>query len=142
MRVVLDTNVLMSAVLSPAGKSAQILRLVKNYQVDLVFSPATAAECLGVLHYPKIRKLLKKRSISIAGIEKFLRNLIAGSVVVMGELKVNVVKSDPSDNKFIECALAGQADFIVSGDAHLLKLKKFRKIPILNPKDFLDMVIS
>ena len=53
---------------------------------------------------------------------------------------IKVIKDDPKDDMVLECAVEGKADFIVSGDPHLLKLKEFRSIKIVTPKQFLDLL--
>lgn len=59
-------------------------------------------------------------------------------VVLPDAVELDVVKDDPDDNKVLACALAAHADYIVSGDGHLLKLGVFKNIPIVTAKDFLD----
>lgn len=54
-------------------------------------------------------------------------------------LNLNIVKADPKDNKIIECAVVGKADYVVSGDKHLLDIKEYDKIKIISPKEFLEI---
>ncbi len=61
-------------------------------------------------------------------------------MLVEPEEEVNIVKDDVSDNKFVEAAVIGKADYIITQDNHLLKIKEFKGIKILTPKDFLDIV--
>ncbi len=58
-------------------------------------------------------------------------------VIVIPKESINIIKEDPDDNKFIEAAIAGKADLIVSQDRHLLKLKNYGKIKIITPEEFL-----
>lgn len=60
--------------------------------------------------------------------------------IVENKEKINIVKEDVEDNKIIECAVSANAEFIVTGDSHLLKLKEYNQIRIVNPKDFLDTI--
>ena len=53
-------------------------------------------------------------------------------------IKIEIIKDDPDDNKFIECAVTNKADYIISGDNHLLNLREYRNIKILSPKEFLN----
>ncbi len=70
---------------------------------------------------------------------RFVEILDQRSVHVTIRKKIAIITADPSDNKFLECAIAGKADCIVSGDKkHVLPLKHYQKIPILSPKEFLD----
>lgn len=139
MRVVLDTNILISALLSARGLPAEILRLERQGGFDLVFSPDTVSELWRVLNYPKIQKRLGKLGIPAELVERYLKNLIRSSVVTPGKLKMDIIKDDPSDNIFLACALEGKADFIVSGDSHLKELEVFRGIPILGSAEFIKM---
>lgn len=140
MRVVLDTNILISALLSARGFPAEIVRLERRGKFDLVFSPDTVSELWRVLNYPKIQKRLGKLGIPVELVERYLKNLIKSSVVTPGKLKIDIIEDDPSDNIFLACAIEGQADFIVSGDSHLRALKAFRGIPILGSVEFIKMV--
>ena len=140
IRVVLDTNVLVSAILAPEGPPAQILSLVKNGAVELVFSPPTMAEVLQVLQRPKLIDLMRKHDVDPEEAENFIQALAGISLIVPGELKVENISDDPNDNMFLACALEGEAQFIVSGDRHLTDLKNFQGIPIGSPAEFLRSI--
>ena len=71
-------------------------------------------------------------------IEPLLHFLAIHSEIVLPPSLSPVIRDDPSDDKFLECALAGEAAFIVSGDKHLLRLSVFEGIEILSPRDFLQ----
>ena len=60
--------------------------------------------------------------------------------IVRASIKLDIVKEDPADNKIIECALAVKADYIVTGDNHLLKLREFKGVKILTPAEFLNAI--
>jgi len=66
--------------------------------------------------------------------------ILEKSELAVPKRKVNVVKQDPDDNKFIEAALEGEADYIVTQDRHLLKLKEFEGIKIVTPEEFLRIL--
>jgi len=70
-------------------------------------------------------------------IEQWVNMIVENSILVEPDTQVQVVKNDPSDDKFIEAGIAGKADFIVSQDKHLLKIKSYRGVNILNPEEFL-----
>ena len=139
IRVVLDTNILISAILSPSGPVAQILRLAREGRIELVFSPDTATEHLKVMRDPQIRRLLEKRRLPLSVAERFLKHLAQASLLVMGKTKVDAIKDDPSDNIFLSCAIDGKADFIVSGDRHLKELREFQGIRIVDPATFIAL---
>ncbi len=86
---------------------------------------------MAVMDYPKFKFKEKEK-------EQFLEVLLANSVLVEPKENINIIKEDPDDNKFLECAVEACADYIISGDAHLLKLQQFRGIEILSPKEFLS----
>lgn len=134
MKVVLDTNVLISALLWK-GKLAPLYCLINKKKIALCFSGFTRKEFKKVLHYPHILKQAKQGRLSV---EEIYEKLISNSIQVSPKRVPNVIKEDPPDNQFLACALAARASFIVSGDEHLLKLKGFQGIPILTPREFLD----
>jgi putative PIN family toxin of toxin-antitoxin system len=139
-RVVVDTNLIISAILSPEGKPATILRMVLNAELDLVLSPALLEEISLVLNYEKIRKLFIKRSVTPQQIKDALQKIVKTAIVVSGKTKVNRIDKDPSDNMLLSCALEGKADFIISGDHHLTDLVSFEGISIVNPDIFLKFM--
>lgn len=127
-RVVLDTNVLVSALLF-GGVPGTILQLVADGALILVTSPILLTELERVL-------------ISKFDYPPTIAELITTELRSLGErvdptLTLNAIRQDPSDNRVLECAVSAQADAIVSGDRHLLILKTFRGIPILSPQAFL-----
>ena len=73
-------------------------------------------------------------------VKEFLEIIVFTSQIVYPKKKLNVVKKDSSDNKIIECALEARASFIISGDRHLLELKKYRGIKIISPRGFLSLL--
>jgi hypothetical protein len=140
-RIILDTNLFISAFISPDGKPAEILALCVHGEIDLLVSPAVLKEITLVLGYPKIVKLLKKRGISQNDILEKLQKIIKVTIMVSGNLVINHTKSDPSDNIILACAIEGLADYIVSGDHHLTDLTSFQGIPVVNPDMFLKKLI-
>ncbi len=137
MRVVLDVNVLVSAVISSRGSPAKILDLWEKGEFDLIISPALLEELGRVIQYPKIQK---KYHLSEEFVEKFLGLLSSQTIHVNPSGAVDVVEKDPTDNRYLECAKAGNASFIVTGDRHLLELKEFEGIVILPPAGFIAFI--
>ena len=134
MIVVLDTNVIISSLLSSKGAPAEIINRWEAGEFDVVISSPLITELERVLTYERVRKYLKFSDEEIAA---FLKNLRATAIVVEPEITLDVVKDDPDDNRVVECALAGGASYIVSGNTHLLELKEYNQIIILNPVGFL-----
>jgi putative PIN family toxin of toxin-antitoxin system len=136
MRIVLDVNVLISAVISPRGNPAQILDLWEEEDFELVISPPILKELERVIHYPKIQQ---RYNLSEEYVEQFLQLIGSGATVVESSVKLSVVERDPSDDRYLECAVAAGASYIVTGDDHLLGLEEYRGITILNPAEFLTL---
>ena len=134
MIVVLDTNVIVSSLLSSKGAPAEIIRQWEAGAFDVAISPPLVTELTRVLTYERVRKYLKFSDEEIDGFLKYLR---ATAIVVEPEVTVEVVKDDPDDDRVLECALAAGASYIVSGNTHLLELKEYNQIVILNPVGFL-----
>ena len=132
MRVVFDTNILLSSTLW-AGSVAQklLFKLIKN-DVKIFTSEAILSEYSGVL----------KRDFGYS--EKETQNIM-GKVVLFANLvapieKLDVVRDDPEDNKVIECAIASSSDYLITYDKHLLKIKSFRKINIITPEEAFGLI--
>ncbi len=140
MRIILDTNVMVSAILSPRSTSAQIIRLVLDGVVNLIISHDILDETLRVIRYPKLVKLMKKNGVALKEVEYVIDRLSAIAVVTPGKLTLDVIQDDPSDNKILACAVEGEVDFIISGDHHLIELKEFQGIPIVNPATFVAII--
>jgi uncharacterized protein len=139
-RVVLDTNLFVSAILSPKGKPASILRMVLDARLDLVLSPAILKEVNLVMNYGKIRRLLSKRSIMPVKIKDTLQKITKTAILVSGEIDVRLIDKDPSDNMLLACAIEGKADYIISGDHHLTDIISLEGISIVTPDHFLKLL--
>lgn len=137
IRVVLDTNVLVSAVLVPESIPAKILSMVKDDKIELVFSPFALAEVLRVFRYPKLISLMKTRSVDPEEAEDFIKALSFISLITLGGIRGENISGDPNDDRFLACAVESEAQFIVSGDRHLIDLKSFQGIPIVTPAEFI-----
>jgi len=137
VRVVLDTNVVVSAYLVPTGKPARILSLGRQGKIDICLSEDILVEIKRTLLRPKLQKIHKATPQEI---DRFLRAFMEVVNLVPGTMEVDEVDADPDDNKVLACALEGEADFIVSGDHHLTDIVSFRGIPIVKPDAFLGII--
>ena len=138
IRAVCDTNGLVSALIKPIGTPREVLRALRNGEFTIVFSDELWTEVAAVLKDPKIRG---KYEITRRDLET-ISDLFAlrGEWTVIDE---NIrISRDPGDDFILETAVSGKAGFIVSGDADLLALKRFRKIRIVDPKTFLAVLRS
>jgi len=109
LKAVLDSNVLISGLLWK-GSPNQIIKLSENKYIELFSSPQIIEE---------------------------VEDLLSTVVIIHPKIKVNMVKEDKDDNKIIECAIQAEADAIVSGDNHLLKIKTAENIQIMTPTQFI-----
>ncbi len=139
-RIVIDTNILVSAILTSEGNPAKILKLVLEGILNLITSPAILEETRQVFNYPKLAKLMEKNNITRQEVYGFLDKMSRVALITPGQLEINAILEDPADNKIIVCALEGGADFIISGDHHLTDLKIFQGIKIVGPAAFLKIV--
>jgi putative PIN family toxin of toxin-antitoxin system len=139
MRVVIDTNVVISRYLTPQGVAAQVLDHWKHGRFVLIVSDPILTEYQKVLSYDRIRSRHQLNEVEIAEVIGDFREF---ATLVEPTEHLAVVKDDPDDDKFLECAVAGEAEIIVSGDPHLLALKQYRGIQILSPAAFLAFLNS
>ena len=128
MRVILDTNIFVSGIFW-TGCSHSILKSWKDGKFILVTSTDMISELVKVLSDFKIR-------LPDDAIRGWVDLIVENSEIVEPKEKIDVVKDDPDDNIFIEVAVAGNADYIISQDKHLLRLKEFRRIRIITPEEF------
>lgn len=136
IRIVLDANIFISALLKPGSHPDAIVRLVREGKLLLVTSIPICTEILRVLKYPKIRKRLNSTDAELAA---FIDMLASVAVVTAGTLVLPPLEADPDDTKYLACAVEGAADYIISGDHHLTDLGTFRGIRIVEPAFFIGI---
>jgi len=128
MKIVLDTNVFISGIFWEGNFCSQIIDKWRKGIFQLVSSPKLIEELIETLRSFKI-------SMDEELIEEWKNFIIENSIMVDPIMSIKAVKDDPEDDKFVEAAVYGEADFIVSQDKHLLKLKEYNKIKILKPEE-------
>lgn len=127
--IVADTNVLISSLI---GKRLRpFLTALKTEQFELLFSEETFEEIIIVIHRPKF-----SRYFTDDDVEEFVDLIRLQSHFTAINCKITDCR-DSKDNIFLECAVSGNADYIISGDPDLLELNPYRNIPIISPIDFL-----
>jgi len=131
IRAVIDTNVIISAYLG--GSLEKILSCFIQDKFSLILSKPIADEYFSVLKRPKFQ-------IQQDEFDDFVSLLVRKSEFVIPIEPINIIHADPSDNKFLEAAIDGKADCIVSGDSHLLEVKIIHEIPIITPREFIEML--
>jgi putative PIN family toxin of toxin-antitoxin system len=132
-RAVLDTNTIISGI-GWSGPPREILDAAIAGEFALLISPPLLDELRRVLAYPRLRPLPQGR------VREVLALLPLTAHIVEPEEQLRIIPPDPADNRVLECALAGEATHIVSGDDHLLALKSFRRIAIMTPAGFLKLL--
>jgi hypothetical protein len=142
IRAVLDTNVWVSAILTPGNPPAKILELALTGKIRLIISPGIIREIRQVLQYPKVKKALNKQRITSQEVDEVILKLLKVGLITSGEILAAGVSDDPADDMIIACALEGQADFIISGDHHLTDLEDYQGIKIVVPATFLALIAN
>jgi putative PIN family toxin of toxin-antitoxin system len=138
LRVVLDTNQFVSALLNPEGPAFEILKasgLEGEQKYELVISDEILSEFRKVLSYPRIQKLHKW---SKEKVEIFITLLKEIAHIDEHQNRERIVIEDPDDDKFFHLAIKTGAQYIVSRDIHLLNVKEFRGVRVLKPEVFLS----
>jgi uncharacterized protein len=127
VKVVFDTNILVSAVVFPGGRAEAALLRILEERDELLLSKPILDELLGVL-----ARKFSRDAEELARVAVFLSDL---ATAVRPRRKLRVVKDDP-DNRVLECAVAGRADRVVTGDAALLALREFRGVRVVSLRDY------
>jgi len=136
-KAVLDTNILISAVITPRGTPAQILQAWREGAFDLITSPPLLLEIKETLSLPKISHRYR---LSPEDIRDVITLLAGSAILVAGTISVSAPINDPNDVPVLACAVEGQADYLVTGDSDLLRLRSYKNIHILRPMDFLRVL--
>lgn len=130
LKVVFDTNIYVSGLLF--GGNPRACLLLAREGVILLFTSNSLLFELSQKFNQKFKWQEPEIKDLLLGIKKY-------STVVEPQTRLNVIKNDPPDNRVLECAIQAKVNYIISGDKkHLLSLKKFKDIPIVSAKDFLD----
>ena len=134
MRVVLDTNVLLSAILF-AGTPGRILEAWRTGKVELVLAPDIADE------YVRVAERLEERYDDVE-VQPIIALVIQNATLVSATRLPGPVCDDPDDDKFLACARASGTDIIVSGDKKLRATSGYEGIQVLTPREFIDRFLS
>ncbi len=136
MRIVVDTNVMIAAVLWQ-GPPHRIVQLAESGTVALCVTAPMLEELEEVLRRDKFRKHLQRLATTA---EEIMASLLPLVQLYEPTAAPSTVPTDPDDEIFIECALSANAAFLVSGDSHLLRLKRYGKTKVVSPVEFLHQV--
>jgi putative PIN family toxin of toxin-antitoxin system len=136
IRAVLDTSIVVRAMLKPHGTVGPVLDLLAENRYNLLYSEPTLEELVDVLARPRLKRRFPLQSRDAQTLIDLI--VLRGEAVeVLSTLKAC---RDPKDDKFLELAVNGRADVLVSGDQDLLVLHPFQDIPIVQPAEFLAMM--
>ena len=137
IRAVLDANVLVSSLISPAGPPGQILDAWLEGRFRLFVSAPILEELRRILQYPRIRDRLGEGQITT-----LLEHLASEAELTKGELELDVLTRDPSDNAYLACAVEAQADALVTGISdHFAEAGgRYQGVSILSPRRFLELL--
>ena len=136
MRVVVDTNILVRALIMPHGTVGPVLLRLRQGDYILLYAHSFLEELVDVLHRPRIRL---KYGLTEQDIETVVSLILLRGEAVAPQKHIAVCR-DPKDDKFLEVAVSGKADVLVTGDEDLLVLHPFAGIPVLPPAAFLEML--
>ena len=134
MRAVIDTNILIRALIKPDGTVGPVLRKLVAGAYTIIYSEPLLKELLAKLVLPRIRD---KYHINDDAVEALLEVIALRGKLVLPERTVHVCR-DPNDDMVIETALAGNARYVVTGDQDLLVLKSFEAVRFVTPRVFLQ----
>lgn len=137
LKIVLDANVFVSALLNPHGKPAQILNYVFENRIRLFASSHILRELERVLSYPK---LVNRHRLDSEELKGFISDILSIVSLVEEKKIVEVIMEGPADNHYLSCAFDAEVDFIVSGDVHLLNLGEYEGIKIITPAQLLEII--
>ncbi len=133
IKIVADTNILISAFIFPEGLIYEIIENILIGQYKLGISSEILQE------FARVLKL--KFSYPDNQIEGLITFIKRNAEIVAPEKKISIIK-DEADNRILECAETFKADYIISGDNHILRLKRYKKIRIIKPSEFLKLTLK
>ena len=131
LKVVFDTNIVVSALLVEEGLPAALLDLATSQKIQLFYSPDLMAEYERVLDRPKL-------SLPKEKVERALDVIKHTSIEVIPKETLRVITEDPADNRILEVSQAAKADYIITGNKKHFPFSKFRKTRIVNPREFIE----
>lgn len=138
LAAVLDTNVFMSAFMKPSGPPGQIIeKFLEHHAFELIVSKPIMNELYTAMAYARVQKYL---SLTQEQIQLTILSIELLSNSVEGKSSIDVPISDPDDKKYLIAAIEGKADYLVTGDHHLLDLQTYDHIQIVKPRTFLTLL--
>jgi len=136
MRVVIDTGVLVSGLIRPRGTTGEVLLALRDGKFTVLYSNETIMEIIDVLGRDKFRLKYHILPDDVSALINLIR--LRGEAVIPKQRVADC--RDPKDDKFLDVALAGEVDYLISGDLDLVSMNPYRSIPIITPAEFLAMI--
>lgn len=137
VRVVLDANVYVNAIIRPEGPPGRVIeRFLRDSAFAIVLSPAIVDETLRALAYTKVRKYLRRT----VDPELWFEDIVLLAELVAGDYAMSGASTDPDDDKYLAAALEGRATLVVTGDTDLLALGEYEGIRIVSPRVCLGLL--
>jgi putative PIN family toxin of toxin-antitoxin system len=131
MRITLDTNVLISSLIVAGGSADQVMRFVRDGEVEMVLSQFILDELA--------RVLTQKFELPTKAVQKAVQRFQRLATIVQPTITIDIIKEKEDDNRILECAVAGKVDYLVTGDKrHILPLRSIQGIPIVAVSEFLQ----
>ena len=137
LRAVVDTNLFISGLFARDSLSARLQDLWINQDFDLITSIEIIKEVSRVLYYPRIQERFKPKEETL---RRFFRLIFRKAIIAKDIYKTDWIADDPTDNKFLACAMEKNADYIISRDPHLRNIKHYHGIQIIDAKTFIEKV--
>jgi len=137
LRAVIDTNLFISGLFSRDPLSARLQDLWIHQDFDLITSIEIIKEVSRVFNYPRVREHFNPEDETV---KRFFRLIFRKAIISKDIYKTDRITDDPTDNKFLACALEKKADYIVSRDPHLRNIKHFHGIQIVDVTTFIEKV--
>jgi putative PIN family toxin of toxin-antitoxin system len=137
-RLVLDSNVWISAFLF-GGKPAAVINLARERRVRILMSTELILEIGRALRYEKLRRILERSKRST---ETIVAQILAVTQLVETKSQRSWITQDPADDIVLNCAVENSADYIISGDQHILRLRRIGGMQILTPTAFLQQIVD
>lgn len=134
--MVLDTNVWVSAMIW-GGSPASIVKAAEDGRILIPVSEEIVEEISQTLAYRRLREIYEESGVSR---EELVETILRIGKLIVIKTKLNVIREDSSDNKFLECAVDSDADYLVSGDEHLLRIEHYQRTHILSVRQFLKLL--
>ena len=138
MKVVLDTNVWLSAIVW-RGEATKIIDARINREVEIIITKEILSEIVDILNRTRFKEFIENKQEKI---EDLIRVILSISTFIETKTKLDVVKKDPKDNIILEAGLDAKVDYLISYDDHLINMIEFNRIKILTPTEFLKLIKS